>query len=298
MIVGRHINDLELRVKRECDYVMAKYPTLAFNCQTWEGNPHGKDIDGKNVLLAQEAVVTLPKNYDIDWMKSNYDAVITYSTKFKELYPEINVYNVKCPTNWEAYHWLEDFKGYDDKIRGICSLQHVYDTGHLLDANYMKHKVMVELETEPHLLLHTYGQVPFGKAESYQGYLGHRHSNYHNLKKINEYMFCYAAECIADDFWGHDYLTERVFNTFKSKTVLIYYGATNVQELLPEHIFVDVRKFPDMGQLSEYLIELSYDKERYNEMVNEAYQWNIQTLLGDIRVHEQIWQKAIKENKL
>jgi len=297
MIVGRHINDLDLRVKRECDYIMAKYPTMAFNMQTWTHIPWGKE-QGKNVLLAQESIISTPKNYDIDYIKAHYDAMITYSVKFKEAHPEFKIYNTQCPANAEAYHWLEEFKGYDEKIKGICSLQTYYNWGHPLDANYMKHKIMVELKTEPHLLLHTYGPDPFGKPESYKGNLGHRHSNYHNLKKINEYLFCYAAECTSDPFFGHNYLTERVFNTFKSKTVLVYYGATNVQELLPNEIFVDVRKFPDVETLGDYLIVLSKDKKRYIEMVEEAYKWNLTTTLGDMRYQEEVYQKAIRENPL
>jgi len=297
MIVGRNIFHLDQRVKRECDYIMAKYPTMAFNCQTWAGKPH-KRGGGKNVLLAQEGIVTLPKNYDINWIKANYDAVITYSIKFKETYPDIKVYNTQCPANWESYHWLETFKGYDEKIKGICSLQTFYNWGHPLDANYMKHKVMSELNTEPYLLLHTFGPNPFGKVASYQGDLGYRHSNYNNLKKINEYLFCYAAEPMADPFWSHNYITERVFNVFKSKTILVYYGACNVRDLIPPDIFVDVREFPSTEQLSQYLIELSKDKKRYTDMVEKAYLWNLRTTLGDMRYQEEIYQQAIRENPL
>jgi hypothetical protein len=157
---------------------------------------------------------------------------------------------------------------------------------------------MAGLNTEPHLLLHTYGQVPFGKAGSYQGYLGHRHSNYHNLKKINEYMFCVAVECMDDPFWGHDYITERVMNTFKSKTVLVYYGAYNVDEILPENIFIDVRKFNSYQELSERLVKLSYNKKEYDDMVEEAYQWVLRTMIGDMRLQEEVWRQAIKENPL
>lgn len=295
MIVGRHIENLDLRVKREWEYIDAKYPTMAFNAMTWLHDPNVR-AKGYNILLAQEGIISMPINYDVSFIKSNYDAVVTYSVKFKEAHPELKVYNTQCPANYEAYHWLEEFRTYDQKIRGICSLQTFYNWGHPLDANIMKHKVMAELTTEPHLILHTFGPNPFGKAESYQGNLGHRHSNYNNLKKINEYLFCYAAECISDPFWGHNYLTERVFNTFKSKTVLIYYGATNVEELLPGHIFVNVRKFRTMEELSDYLVILSKDKERYNYMVEEAYKWNLTTTLGDMRYQEQVFQQAIREN--
>jgi len=296
MIVGRHTENLNLRIKCEFDYLLAKYPTIAFNAQDWNGKLYRRE-NGKNILLCTESISTTPKNYDIGHIKQ-YDAIITYSTKFKEAHPELKVYNTQCPANWENYHWLEDFKGYDNKIRGVCSLQTVYKWGHPFEANHMKHEIMAGLITEPHLLLHTFGPNEFGKKGSYQGNLGYKHSNYHNLKKINEYMFCFAAECVDDPFWSHNYLTERVFNTFKSKTVLVYYGACNVEELLPEHIFVNVRKFTDMRQLSQYLIDLSHDKERYTEMVEEAYHWNLKTTLGDIRYQEEVWKQVIKENPL
>jgi len=297
MIVGRHIDHLDERVFREFDFCVRKYPQIAFNVQTWEGCLY-TDSTKKNILLATEAIATLPRNYDINWIRSHFSAVISYSDKFKENNPELKVYSTHYPPNWESYHWLEDFKGYDGKIRGICSLQHFYNTGNPFDSNYMKHKIMAELETEPHLVLHTYGQVPFGKPDSYQGYLGHRHSNYNNLKKINEYLFCVAVECMDDPFWGHDYLTERVMNTFKSKTVLVYYGAYNVKEILPDNSYVNVRDFATPQELSGYLISLSYNKRAYTEIINAAYDWVLRTTIGDMRSQEEVWIQAIRENPL
>ena len=171
MIVGRGIENLDLRVRREYLYIESKYPTLAFNCRTGDGHFHGKKKDGKNILLCQEGVITLPQNYEMDTI-NKFDAVITYSTKFKELHPQLNVYTTQCPANWEAYHWLETFIPHENKLRGVCSLHTVYDTGHPIDRNFMKHKIMTELQTEPHLVLHTYGKTLFGKAGSYRGDLG------------------------------------------------------------------------------------------------------------------------------
>ena len=296
MIIGRKIESLDKRVEREFDYLQAKYPMIAFNHADWNGVPNSRD-KGKNILLSQESITTMSGNYDLNIIKQ-YDAVITYSVKFKDNNPQLKVYNTQCPAEWEGYHWLEEFKGYDDKLKGICSLQTLYNWGHPLDANYMKHKVLVELHTEPYLFQHTFGRNPFGKEGAYQGFLGHRHSNYHNLKKINEYLFCYAAECMSDPVWGHNYVTERVFNTMKSKTVLIYYGAPNVSELIPDDIFVDVRKFSTMQELSEYLVKLSFDKERYTYMVENAYQWNLTRTIGDMKYQEEVWQQAIKDNPL
>ena len=296
MIVNRKIDNIDERVKCEFDYVVKKYPMCAFNWADWNGKPNSRET-GRNILVATESITTTPNNYNLEILK-RYDAIVTYSVKFKELHPELNIYNTQCPAEWEGYHWLEEFKGYDEKLRGICALLTLYNWGHPLDANFMKHKVLVELKTEPHLFQHTFGRNPFGKEGAYQGYLGHKHSNYHNLKKINEYLFCYAAECMSDDFYGHNYMTERVYNAFKSKTVLIYYGAPNIQEILPKSCFVDVRAFKSMDALSQYLIDLSYDKKRYTEMVEEAYLWNLTRTVGDMRYQEEVWQQAIKDNPL
>jgi len=106
-------------------------------------------------------------------------------------------------------------------------------------------------------------------------------------------MFCWCPEPIYHELWSYNYVTERLFNCFKSKTIAIYYGCYNIEDLIPKELYVDYRDFKDMKELSEYLIELSNDKERYNKIVEDAFKWNLSTKLGDIREQEKIFQLAV-----
>jgi hypothetical protein len=291
MLVNRKIDNIEERLKGEFDYIQKKYPTVALNIHDWWGKPNDRSR-GKNILFATEGYITMPNNYNIDSIKK-YDVLITNNSKFKKLHPELNIVNINAPVNWENYYELETFIPYNKKIKGVCSLQRVYNTGVVGDINYMKHSVMNELNVEPYLILHTFGPAQFGKKESYQGNLGYKHSHYYNLKKINEYLFCWCPEPIYHELWSYDYVTERLFNCFKSKTIAIYYGCYNIEELIPKELYIDFRDFRDLNELSNYLIELSNDKERYNNIIETAYQWNLDTKLGSMVELEKILQECI-----
>jgi ribosomal protein S18 len=293
MIINKKIENLDQRMKSEFDYLQAKYKTVAFNMYDWWGKPNNRST-GKNILLATEGYITIPNNYNPDVIRT-YDAFITYNDKFKALNTSLNIHLQNAPINWENYYWLEDFLTYDEKIKGICSLQRIYQTGSAGDINYMKDTVMKAFIVEPHLCLHTFGPAPFGKDGSYQGNLGYKHSHYFNLKKINEYLFCWCPEPIFHELWSYNYVTERLFNCFKSKTVAIYYGCYNIEEMIPKELYVDYRDFKNINELSQYLIELSKDKKRYTDMVEVAYQWNINTKLGDILLLEEILQECVSK---
>jgi hypothetical protein len=236
----------------------------------------------------------MPDNYNVDVIKQ-YDAYITYNSKLKQQNPDLNIFLIKGPLNCCDYYWLEDFKDFDNKIRGVMSMQTVYNTGREGDINYLKHKVMKELEVEPHLITHTYGPAPFGKDNTYQGSTGKTHSHFENLKVINKYLFCWCPEPMYHPLWSYDYITERLFNCFKSKTIAIYYGCYNVEDYIPENIFIDYRKFESIKHLSEFLITLSNDKKRYTDIIESAYEWNLTNTFGVIRYNEPVLKKISNE---
>ena len=293
MIVNKKIEDLELRLKGEFDYLQKKYPTVAFNIYDWNGRLNNRNI-GKNILLATEGYITIPNNYNIDYIKQ-YDVFITYNSKFKELHPELNICLQNAPLNWENYYELDSFLRYDEKIKGICSLQRVYNTNVEGDINFMKHTIMRDLIIEPELCVHTYGPEPFGRLESYKGNLGYKHSHYYNLKKINEYLFCWCPEPIYHELWGYNYVTERLFNCFKSKTVPIYYGCYNIEDLVPTELFIDYRNFNNTNDLSKYLLEFYKNEKKYTKMIENAFEWNSYTKLGDMELVEDMIQNCIKK---
>jgi len=296
MIINPGVENIEARCKDEFRYLIQKYPTVAFNVENWATGNNNSSL-GYNILFATEGYVGAIRNYDPDTIRT-YDAFITPNGKFKEIHPELNVYTVNGVTNWEAYHWLDSFKSYEEKIKGVCSLQRLYNYNLVGEINHLKHEVMRDLPTEPDLILHTYGPVPFGKEGSYKGKVGPKHhSHYENLKKINEYLFCWCPESAYHPLWSYGHVTERIFNCFKSKTIPIYYGCYNIEELVPTDLFVDFRNFEDLKELSAFLIDLSNDKDRYNSIVEAAYKWNLTNKIGDIREVERVIQACVEKYK-
>jgi len=295
-LIDTDADNLEERLKSEFDYLQDKYPQVAFNMYDWWSKPNNRS-NGRNILFAVEGYITIPNNYSPAVIKQ-YDVFITHNSKFKSLHPELNIVLQNAPLNWENYYELDSFLPYDEKIKGVCSLQRVYKTGSDGDINFMKHTIMRDLKVEPELCVHTYGPASFGRPESYKGNLGYKHSHYYNLKKINEYLFCWCPEPIYHELWSWDYVTERLFNCFKSKTVAIYYGCYSIEELVPKHLYIDYRDFKNIDELSQYLIDFSKDKEKYTEMVEAAYLWNLSTRLGDVKLTEDIIQDCIQKHPL
>ena len=290
-IIDIKTDNLEERLKSEFDYLQDKYKTVAFNMYDWWGRPNNRST-GKNILLAIEGYITIPNNYNPDVIRQ-YDVFITHNSKFKSMHPELNIVLQNAPANWENYYYLDEFLSYDEKIKGVVCLAKVYNTRAAGDINFMKNTVMVDLKVEPELSVHTYGPASFGKPESYQGNLGYKHSHYVNLKKINEYLFCWCPEPMYHELWSHDYVTERLFNCFKSKTVAIYYGCYNIQDIIPTDLYIDYRNFKNTDELSKYLLEFYKDKDKYTKMVEDAYEWNKTCKLGDIQLLENIIQECV-----
>ena len=39
------------------------------------------------------------------------------------------------------------------------------------------------------------------------------------------------------------YMTEKIWDSFKAKTVPVYWGASNIEEYVPKNCFIDYRDF-------------------------------------------------------
>jgi len=69
----------------------------------------------------------------------------------------------------------------------------------------------------------------------YRCYRGTVKSKYDMLAN---YKFCVCYENMKD---VRGYITEKIFDCFKSRTVPIYYGASNITDYIPKDCFIDLR---------------------------------------------------------
>ncbi len=85
-----------------------------------------------------------------------------------------------------------------------------------------------------------------------------------------QYLFHLAFENQNVD----DYITEKLWATFKSGTLPVYLGAGNIREHVPDNSIVVAEDFENPQALADYLIKVSKDKTLY-----ESYhKWRTQPL--------------------
>lgn len=96
-----------------------------------------------------------------------------------------------------------------------------------------------------------FGHMPF---PSWRGEVKFKSEILSNAK------FSYCYENVKD---LPNYITEKIFDSFLSGCVPIYWGAGNVLEYIPTNCFVDRRQFKDTSEVHRYL--LSITPEEYGQ---------------------------------
>lgn len=167
------------------------------------------------------------------------------------------------------YYKLDNFIDYDNKINGVVSLNRIYSTCMDGDILYLREKLFNELNCN---IKHTYGPRSWG-GDNYQGRIISNHPNcIQNLEIINKYKFVLTLEPMYHEIWSCDWVTERMWNAFKSKTIPIYYGCYNIEQKVPKKLFIDLRDFNlNINEAYKYCLKMS--KQQYLDITEEAYEW-------------------------
>ncbi len=83
---------------------------------------------------------------------------------------------------------------------------------------------------------------------------------------LSRYTFTLCFENTILKGW----LTEKIFECFRVGTIPIYWGATDVEELIPSECFIDMRRFAGYRELRDFLRSLGDDEvRRYRECGRE-----------------------------
>jgi len=286
--------DVEYRLAMdEYSYLMAKYPNVAFNLKPDRPYSDGtkpplNDVEhGFKHLVMLEPRNMIPKQWDVNIIKQ-FDSCITYNSKFYEMYKDVlKLFLIKGCTFFNNYYELDTFPTYEEKKVGVCFINKVYPCNEEGCVIYLREKVLMELQVEPHLIKHVWSPVWWG-GEYYQGPTEfYKPSHINILSLISKYRFRVCFESIYHPLWSWDFITERMFDCFKAKTVPIYFGCYNIEEHVPKDFFIDYRDFDfDNKALSDFLV--SFPKSRYIEMTEAAYEWNKTCDIGRVEDLENI----------
>ncbi len=106
-------------------------------------------------------------------------------------------------------------------------------------------------------------------------------SSIEKLKRLNQYKFNLCFENCYHEFWGRDYITEKIFDCFRAKTIPIYWGCYNIEDHIPKGLFIDFRDFKnDIPKLVDYL--LSIKEREYNKRTEEAFKFDKRCNYGKV----------------
>jgi alpha(1,3/1,4) fucosyltransferase len=93
----------------------------------------------------------------------------------------------------------------------------------------------------------------------------YRGSVKNKLDALVNYRFCLCFENYGD---SPGYVTEKIFDCFFAGVVPIYYGATNIAEMIPANSFVDFREYDSLDDLYKLLTNI--DEKEYLKYINNA----------------------------
>lgn len=295
--------DRTTRYPDEFNYLREKYPHIAFNHKHWDGTPNDR-ARGCRHLYATEGYITIPENYDVEMIKQ-YDTFITPNSKFAAMHPELNIVVTSGPMRTDDFFefWPSELPSYEDRIPGIASFLKNYNTGREGDCLHIRDAWMKEMEkyawdwrdgpTEGAKYLfqvHAYGPTPYGSGiwfpDPGAGREARAHRLFDNWKVQRQYLFCFCPEPMDGELWGWDWVTERIMNCWKTKTVPVYYGAPNIADRVPKELFIDIRDYRDRKELIKYLVTMP--KCEWKEMVEAGYEYEKTCMIGNIAGIEEI----------
>ena len=68
------------------------------------------------------------------------------------------------------------------------------------------------------------------------------------------------------------YITEKIFDSFMSGCIPVYWGANDILDYIPDGCFIDRRNFKDTAEVHQYLLSITPD-------MHAQYQQNIADFL-------------------
>lgn len=204
----------------------------------------GMKNNSKAILIMQEPATIFPKSYNsknhvyferiLTWDQELVDNQKYYHFFYPQVKPE------------KILHYPYEKKKY---ITTICGNKCSSNKNEL----YSERLRLIKYFERENIEFDLYG-VGWDQKErtSYRGKIKDK------LETMSHYKFSICFENMRSK---SGYITEKIFDSFFSGCIPIYYGAEDILEYVPENTFIDYRKFASMDELNHYLMAMT--KEEY-----------------------------------
>lgn len=100
----------------------------------------------------------------------------------------------------------------------------------------------------------------------------------HDLYPLYRYGLCYEnMQCV------NGYITEKVFDCIRAGAVPVYWGASDICEVLPEQCFIDRRNFKSISELIDFLLSQT------------EFDWLAQRQAGHAFINGEVFRQFLPE---
>lgn len=242
-------------------------------------------VDPNKYLFLIDGYTVFPQYYNLEYWK-HYKGIITWNSKLYDMYKDkFNIVLINGFPLFNNNYKLDSFKPFEEKINGIMlACRHREHSGISGDIAHTRLQIMETINMIGGLETDCYGIKPYGNL--YRGPIGEVGtqetfpSSFPKLKKINEYKFNLAFENCYHPLYSWDWVTEKIRDTMKAKTVAVYYGAYNIGDIVPKDLYIDYGEFVSDIQLVDRMLNMS--KQEYVDITEKAYEWDRKSGLGNI----------------
>lgn len=283
---------------------------------SYDAKQASKNPSALRILYTYEPLVVYPNHFLRSFWKP-FDVVLTWNDtlvdqggkfiRFPSLYydsPFAAVHGVIsepiCPANWR------------DKKKALCQVAGNKYSFIPSELYSRRRNIARWFGRHGNTPLDTFGIPPMPVP----GYCGPAADK---LKTLSAYRYSLCLENDSHPLWSAGYVTEKIFDCFYAFTLPVYFGASNVEKVIPKECFIDLRNFSSLSKLDDYLRAMSDNEyftrltaiedflKKYNAPFKHSCFRLYETALGLMNTHLAqpqtepfgFWQKAsLKEKAL
>lgn len=221
-----------------------------FNHYTYNRRTHERVCPrARKFLYMYEPAAIDPMQYTRRVWKQ-FDAIVTWNTYLTEASPAFTFeagvyYDLPYCSDYgvSPRAGRPDVAGREKAICQICgdkyslSAEEIYSERRKVARWFHRHaRTRMDVFGKPPMDTPNYRGTCADKAETLAGY---------------RYALCF--ENTFHPVWTRGYLTEKILDCMASGTIPIYYGCSNIEELVPVDCFVDYRRFSSLEELDQFL---------------------------------------------
>jgi GT2 family glycosyltransferase/acetyltransferase-like isoleucine patch superfamily enzyme/Flp pilus assembly protein TadD len=218
--------------------------------------------DGLDVLFLSEPTVVLPGQYDetvwrrFDHIITPYDAVITRTDKCTKLISprKGNDEFFLDGTVTEDRALREKAYPLDGRKPGICMINGNKGSSFPGELYSKRAETALWFASNSTIPFDVFGKPPFD-LPNYRG----APVPEAKLSTLAKYRFGLAFENTNHSVFALGYV-DKILSCLETRTIPIYYGASNIDDYLPRECFIDFRAFRDNRELERFLLAMS-DKQ-------------------------------------